>query len=103
MIKLYCEGMLRAKTEEMEHLFEILSNKQKTAEAMLPEEEFDKWNVRYHDFVREKLELPNRIFTFGTNNKAETVIILFPKNPDGKCYKALLDEETNQPYILIEE
>ena len=85
-----------------EHLFKIKrflkENKQK-----LTEEEYELLVVQVHDELRRECNLENKVFTIGFNKeKTKAAIIYFPKEPDGKCYKAHKDED-GKIYIIVED
>ena len=56
-----------------------------------------------YEVIREMYGLPNKVFTFAITEETEASIIIFSKEPNGDLYEANIEEETNQPYILIEE
>lgn len=91
--------------ESNEVLFNIASQIEKAKEEM-DENLFGEWIIGLHNYMRENMKLPNKIFTIvrdKENNKAK--FILFNKEPDGKYYEVFTEEREGGfvPYIEVEE
>lgn len=102
MGKIYSESICKPENEDTEKLFSILANTEKEAKSKLTNEEYDTWLYHFHNFVREKLNLPNKLFAFFTSpDETLAVIVLFPKEPDGNKYNHFIDIELKDFYIEV--
>lgn len=105
MKRLYCENVIYyPANDEINKEWLVLANMEEKAEELLSEEDYRIFITYSHKTIREMVGLPNKLFTFQIyENDTKARIIIFPKEPDGNKYKGHIDEETKQPYILIEE
>ena len=56
----------------------------------------------FYNYIREKFNLPNKIFTMAKTENGTVVFVFFPKEPDGNHYKTYYDEESKLIYILVD-
>ena len=99
--KVYAMCHITAKTEEMKKVFSGMVEVQKTIEEF-PEGTVAKNLNSYHNYIREILNLPNKIFAFSVNkNTDEVTLHIFDKEPDENVYRVCLDESV--PYIIVEK
>lgn len=106
MRRLYCEkGIYYPANEKVKKEWLVLATMEDKAKELLSEEDYRVFINYSHRTIRQMFGIPNKIFTFviPKNDEIDVRIIIFPKEPDGNKYELYLDEETNQPYILIEE
>ena len=102
-MKLYAYQVIEA--DELNELFLDLSKIQECIENTPDvDEETRKRNVvEYHEEIRKKLNLPNKIFTFGRDKECtKACMILFDKEPDGNTHEVFVDED-RCPYIIVAE
>lgn len=104
MERVYFDDTYSAKDEESNKYLLKSAEIQREAKEYLEENSFKKWVVDYHNYIRRKLDLPNKLFAFAMNtDKTKAYIVVFPKEPDGNYYEVFIDEETKKPYILVDE
>ena len=104
MKKLYADGCYHPKDEATNEYFLQLVNMEKSAKEAMNEDEFKSWVFCLHNYIREKLELPNKLLGLGYNSDfTKANIAVFPKEPDRNYYKIFIDEELKKPYILVNE
>ena len=102
MSRIYCDTIYRPKTKEGIDFCLDVVELCGTARGCFSEneDEFKTWVTGFYNRIREKLNLPNKIFAISADeNRTEAAIVLFPKEPDGDYYKVYYDEETGLAYI----
>lgn len=92
-----------AKANEV--LLNIVSKTERAKET-LDEKDYGNWVVVLHNHMREKMGLPNKIFSIRRyEDKTKAEFIFFDKEPDGKHYKVFKEEREDGfvPYIEVAE
>lgn len=104
MKRIYCDEICEPKDEKTNQYFIKLDKAENEVKEELSDDDFKEYMIWSHNIVRKNLTLPNKLFVFAKNKCTNKVdILLFPKEPDGKCYKTNIDEETGCPYILVDD
>lgn len=104
MEKIYSDAVLKPKDDESKKAFLTWAYMEKVAKLRYTGElEQTVWISAFHNEIRTRLKMPNKIFSFFINkDNTEAVIFTFPKEPDGNKYNPVFDEEQKNIYILIE-
>ena len=101
MEKIYYDEVYESKTEEGKELYLRLYNLFNEAQY-LNEDNYKTFVSVFYNYIREKFNLPNKIFTMAKTEDGTVVFVLFPKEPDGNHYKTYYDEERKLIYILVD-
>lgn len=101
MERIYCDEVCKLATEELKEYFLKLYNLAEEAQRCLDEDNYKIFVSIFYNYVREKLNLPNKVFTMA-KVEDEVVIVLFPKEPDGNHYGTNYDEGQKLIYILAD-
>lgn len=103
MGRIYCDEVCNPKTEEATEFLLKIYNHAMTAQECLDEDNYKAWVLIFYNFVREKLNMPNKVFSIvKSKDNTQAQIVLFPKEPDGNYYEIGFDEELKLPYILVD-
>lgn len=104
MKRIYCDKICEPSNEATNKHFVRLNNTENEAKDNLSDEDFEDFLSNFHNWIRQDLNLPNKIFLFARTKDNESVhILFFPKEPDGKCYKPEIDNESGSVYILVDD
>ena len=104
MKRVYSYATANPTNEESNKTLLEMAFKQKEMKEKFEEDIFEKWIIYYHNKIREKLKLPNKLFGFAiSKDKTKAEIVLFDKDADGNFYEVFFDEEIGEPYILVDE
>lgn len=104
MKRIYCDEICNPKTEEATEFLLTMYDNAMTAQEYFDEDEYKTWVRIFYNNVREKLKMPNKVFSIvKSRDNTQAQIVLFPIKPDGTYYKVCHDEELNLPYILVGE
>lgn len=104
MKRIYCNEAYEVATEEAKEFLLKVYNLAEAAQRCFDEENYLFFVSIFYNFIREKFNLPNKVFTIAkSKDNMQVQFVLFPKEPDGTPYKALYDEERKSIYILVEE
>ena len=102
MEKIYCDEVIELTTEEGKELCLKLYDLFDDAHKGLEEDNYKIFLSIIHDYIREKLNLPNKLFTMAKREDGTAVFVMFPKEPDGNQYKTCRDDESEPIYILVD-
>lgn len=105
MKRIYAEEKLMYFETQMniDFFLSVVSYRKKLKETLV-EEEYCKAVIALCDIIRDKFELPNKIFGILTNTENTDIrLIFFPKEPAGKSYDVHFDKEINDFYIEVED
>lgn len=104
MKRIYCNETCEVTTEEAKELLLKLYNLACEAQRCFDEENYLFFVAVFYNYIREKFNLPNKVFTIAkSKDNMQVQFVLFPKEPDGTPHQALYDEELKSIYILVEE
>lgn len=105
MERLYCDEILEGNNEYSKKVFLKLYNTEKEVkESFETKEHYVSWVIEFHDYIRDTLNFPNKLFgLFKIENKEEVNVVMFPKEPDNNYYKVYYDKEVMKPYILVDD
>ena len=101
MERIYYDEVYESTTEEGKELYLKLYNLFNEAQYM-NEDNYKTFVSIFYNYIREKFNLPNKIFTMAKTEDGTVVFVLFPKEPDGNHYKIYYDEERKLIYILVD-
>lgn len=105
-MKVYMSMTASPEGEELNNCLLNIISILKKQKSILNENDYGKFVVATHDYIRKADNLPNKMFTLvkrADNGRAE--LIFFDKEPDGNYYK-LYEEESEgvfRLYIEVEE
>lgn len=103
MEKIYCDSVLYPVNEDVNQLLLNLISSYRKAKEKFNEDDYKSYRVNFHNTMREKFAMPNKLFAFFTNeDNTAAQICCFPIEPDGNIYQPFYDEESNNFYILID-
>lgn len=103
MERIYCDSVTKAENEEFNELLLKIVSISKEATDKLNKKDLKIWLYNFHNYIREKFNLPNKLFTIIANeDNTKAQMIFFPKEPDGNYYQPFYDEELKQIYILVD-
>jgi hypothetical protein len=102
MERMYHDEVYESATEEGKELYLRLYNLFNEAQKCLNEDNYKTFVSVFYNYIREKFNLPNKIFTMAKTEDGTVVFVLFPKEPDGNHYKTYYDEESKLIYILVD-
>ena len=103
MERIYCDAASDINNEEVSKLCLEMVLAEEDAKERFNKDDFKIWLYAFHNYVREKLNLPNKLFLLAVSlDKTRAQMVFFPKEPDGNCYKGFYDEELKLSYILVE-
>lgn len=102
MERMYYDEVYKSATEEGKELYLRLYNLFNEAQKCLNEDNYKTFVSVFYNYIREKFNLPNKIFTMAKTEDGTVVFVLFPKEPDGNHYKTYYDEELKLIYILVD-
>ncbi len=101
MERIYYDEVYESTTEEGKELYLRLYNLFNEAQC-LNEDNYKTFVSVFYNYIREKFNLPNKIFTMAKTEDGTVALVLFPKEPDGNHYKIYHDEESKRIYILVD-
>lgn len=104
-MRVYAYGTGTPKNEELNEVLFDIASKIENAKEKMDGYSFSEWFIGLHNYMRENMELPNKIFAIErdeANNKAQ--VIFFNKEPDGKYYDVFIEEREDgfTPYIEVD-
>lgn len=102
MERMYYDEVYESATEEGKELYLRLYNLFNEAQKCLNEDNYKTFMSVFYNYIREKFNLPNKIFTMAKTEDGTVVFVLFPKEPDGNHYKTYYDEESKLIYTLVD-
>lgn len=102
MEKIYCDEVIELTTEEGKELCLKLYDLFDDVHKGLEEDNYKIFLSITHDYIREKFNLPNKLFTMAKREDGTAVFVMFPKEPDGNQYKTCRDDESGPIYILVD-
>lgn len=102
MEKIYCDEVIELTTEEGKEICLKLYDLFDDAHKSLEKDNYKIFTSIIHNYIREKFNLPNKLFTIAKREDGTAVFVLFPKEPDGNSYKTCWDEESKRIYILVD-
>jgi len=102
-MRVYSESCIVPKNDDTKKLLKKIYETEKAAKERMPEEEYNKWIVHFHSFVRELFKLPNQLFAVGYSKKEDKVRIILFDTEIGGNHKVFFDKESHRFYIEMEE
>lgn len=103
MERIYCDMTGDPATEEFNEFLLKYMEAHYEAEKKLSKDDYNSWAIAENKNMREKFDLPNKVFIVARNKeRTKAKIIFFPKEPDGNSYETFYDEELNRFYILVD-
>lgn len=104
MRRIYSDYIVKPNSKECNKHFLKIATAIEEKKTELNEDEYIQWCIDFHEYIRQDLGLPNKVFGILINNeKREACIATFPKKPDGKNYKCYIDDELSKIYILVDD
>ena len=101
MEKIYSDEVIEFTTEESKELCLKLYDLLDDAYKGLEEDNYKIFLSITYDYIREKFNLPNKVFSMAKREDGTAVFVLFPKEPGGQ-YKTGYDEESKCIYIMVD-
>ena len=100
-MKLYCTTQVSATTPECQFVLDKLYKCKTDMHDNLDVEHYGYACLLLHRYIREKLDLPNKVFSFAKRKDTrETILCLFNIEPEyGVLYDTYIDEEGM--YIIV--
>ena len=103
MEKIYCDCVLNPINEDVNQFLLNLISSYREAKEKFNEYDLKIYCLTIHKTMRERFEMPNKLFAFVKNaDNTKAQIVCFPKEPDGNIYQPFYDEELNNFYILVD-
>lgn len=101
-MRLYAYKALTPNDEIINEILLSTNNFLDLLKEKLNKNDYEEYLIKAFEYLRKMLKIPNKIFLIVNNEEnTESLILLFDKEADGKCYESFLDEE-GKPYIIIE-
>lgn len=102
MNRIYSDEVIELTTEEGKEICLKVYDLLDDAHKCLKEDNYKTFVSIIHDYIREKFNLPNKLFTMAKREDGTAVFVMFPKEPDGNSYKTCFDEESKLIYIMVD-
>lgn len=102
MNRIYCDEVYEPATEEGKEIYLKLYDLFNEVERCLSKDNYITFASIFYNYIREKFNLPNKLFTMAKREDGTAVFVMFPKEPDGNQYKTGRDEESKLIYILVD-
>lgn len=102
MERIYCDEVYEPTTEEGKEIYLKLYDLFVEAQKCFNEDNYKTFVSIVYNYIREKFNLPNKLFTMVKREDSTAVFVLFPKEPDGNHYKTGYDKELKLIYILVD-
>lgn len=102
MEKIYSDEVIELTTEEGKEICLKVYDLLEDAHKGLKEDNYKFFVSMIHGYIREKFNLPNKLFTMAKKEDGTAVFVMFPKEPDGNRYNTYRDEESKLIYIMVD-
>ena len=102
MKRIYSDEVIEYTTEEGKEICLKLYNFFDEAHKCLDEDNYKTFVSITNNHIREKFNLPNKLFVMAKREDGTAVFVMFPKEPDGNQYKTGYDEESKCIYIMVD-
>ena len=102
MERIYCDEIIESVTEEGKEIYLKLYDLLNEVQKCFDEDNYKAFTSIFYNYIREKFNLPNKLFAMAKREDGTAAFVLFPKEPDGNYYKTGFDEELKLIYILVD-
>lgn len=102
MERIYCDEIYEPTTEEGKEIYLKLYDLFDKVGKCLNEDNYKTFASIFYNYIREKINMPSKVFTMAKRVDGTVVFAIFPKEPDGSIYKTGYDDESKRLYILVD-